>query len=121
MYRLAVLMILAVFALCGCDWKANQKIRLVASSVHAGDTEESLVNFANSQGWQHEKFAKQKEYGKFSALDYAFFLCIYEKNRRSDFELQVAFDSTGKVVPGGISVLYKPTLGEKTEVRFGNR
>lgn len=72
-------MILAVFALCGCDWKANQKIRLVASSVHAGDTEESLVNFANSQGWQHEKFAKQKEYGKFSAQDYAFILCIYEK------------------------------------------
>jgi hypothetical protein len=49
------------------------------------------------------------------------FTSVSTKNRRSDFELQVAFDSTGKVVPGGISVLYKPTLGEKTEVRFGNR
>ena len=121
MCRLALLMTLAALALCGCDWQAKEKIRLVASSVHAGDTEESLIKFSISQGWQHEKVAKQKEYGKFSTQDYAYFLCIYEKNRRSDFELQVAFDSTGKIVPGGINVYYEPTLGEKTLVRFGSR
>ena len=118
MFRLALLITLAALALCGCDWQANVKIRLVAHSVHAGDTAESVVKFAASQGWQHEKIPKQNEYGKFSTQDYAYYLCIYEKDRRSDFQLLVAFDSTGRVVQGGIRIYYKPSLGEQMEVRL---
>jgi len=117
MRQLIVLLTISTLVICGCNWQTNQKIRLVYESVHAGDTEQSVVKFADAQGWYHEKFPKaDREYGLFTTQDYAYSLRIYEKSRRKDFEAIIAFDPNGKVVNGGITMYYLSILNERVTV-----
>jgi len=112
---------LSLVALMACGCNQDAKIGLVAKSIHEGSTEESVVQFAVAQGWHNERFPKTDEYGKFSSQDYAYFFRIYDKSRPKDFELLIAFDSTGKVINGGITIYYLPLIGEKTRVTLGSR
>ncbi|MCX8512208.1 MAG: hypothetical protein ORN83_10645 [Chthoniobacteraceae bacterium] len=112
--------ILAIVIAFGWNWQSQSKIRLVFKSVHAGDTEQSVIKFAESQGWYHEKFPKaDREHGLFATQDYAYSLRLYEKSRRNDFEAIVAFDSAGKVVNGGITMYYLSLLNERATVMMG--
>ncbi|MCX6888312.1 MAG: hypothetical protein NTU71_02595 [Verrucomicrobia bacterium] len=119
MRPLVLLLAIATLMMCGCNWQANQKIKLVFKNIHVGDTEQSVVKFSDSQGWYHEKLPKAKEYGLFATQDYAYTLRIYEKSRRKDFETLVAFDPDGKVVNGGITMYYLPLIGERVTVMTG--
>ncbi|NBV51992.1 MAG: hypothetical protein EBR83_00415 [Verrucomicrobia bacterium] len=113
-----LILILVTFTICGCNpnrpnRQTEQKMRLVEKSVHVGDTAASVIQFADAQGWHHERFPKAEESALFSSQEYDFFCRIYDQSRSKDFELLVAFDSTGKVMKNGITIYYLPLFGPR--------